>query len=388
MKIDIPYYLLRLTFLLNCLCMDIASQIKDFDRSYAMPQSPFSKGISTVAGLGSSLLSAAFNHKLAERSAKAQYDRQLSFWEKQNAYNHPAAQRRRLEAAGFNAVAASGQIAGNNQAGGLSSVPGNEYAQGGVFQQETFSEALRMFAELRSVNLDNENTRRQIQLSYLEELLKKGELAGVDLSNQEKSTMLRYLDEAQESNLKLMFEELRNRQNDNHRKEADNAAYDEYRAAGGNQYTEAADESRARVDQLRASLDQIASDVRYRDALTATEDALRSHREQSQILSNAYQSIRNGIESQYGGTLASLDVAQRQAALDDFIYRAQEYVRSQSYRDALLAAGVSESRASARQALAEAQLAEIKRNNTAALVGSGSDWYSPIGAILMPIFGI
>lgn len=89
--------------------------------------SPF--GLSAIEGasnVASSLINNLFarsnmkkQHELNEQSAENAYNRQLDFWEKQNAYNDPAAQADRLRAAGFSAV---GQVSPGN-AGGLSSTP-------------------------------------------------------------------------------------------------------------------------------------------------------------------------------------------------------------------------------------------------------------------------
>lgn len=75
---------------------------------------------------------AKLNYKYAEQAAENQYKRQLDFWEKQNAYNDPTAYLHRWQNAGINPLAA---LEGSTSAGmgqGLSNVPGNDYAKHGV----------------------------------------------------------------------------------------------------------------------------------------------------------------------------------------------------------------------------------------------------------------
>lgn len=73
---------------------------------------------------------AKINYEYAEKSAQDQYNRQVDFWNMQNAYNDPAAARKRMENAGMNPTTDMGS--GINAAGSGSTVPGNEYAQSGM----------------------------------------------------------------------------------------------------------------------------------------------------------------------------------------------------------------------------------------------------------------
>ncbi len=63
-----------------------------------------------------------YQAQLNEQAALNAYNRQLDFWNKQNAYNDPSAQMARLQAAGLNPAMINANGV-NNTAGGLSSVP-------------------------------------------------------------------------------------------------------------------------------------------------------------------------------------------------------------------------------------------------------------------------
>ena len=95
-----------------------------------------------------------FNHNLAEKSADKQYQRQLDFWNKQNAYNSPSAQRQRFQEAGINPASATGQMATSGTAQGLSSVPGNEYAQQGALKLDGLVSVLETLARIENLGAD------------------------------------------------------------------------------------------------------------------------------------------------------------------------------------------------------------------------------------------
>ena len=76
---------------------------------------------------------ALLNAQIAETAATKQYERALSAWRLQNAYNSPSAQRDRLLAAGMSPALMMGSGATAGNAGMLPSVPGNAVELGGVF---------------------------------------------------------------------------------------------------------------------------------------------------------------------------------------------------------------------------------------------------------------
>lgn len=119
---------------------------------------------SSAGDAGAALLGGLFglwrdkqNSKYAEEAATKQYERQLEFWHKQNQYNTPAEQRKRLEAAGINPAAAmSGGV--ENQSQGLSQVPGNEYAKSGVLRTNGAE-----ISSIATMMLDQRMKRAQIR---------------------------------------------------------------------------------------------------------------------------------------------------------------------------------------------------------------------------------
>lgn len=121
-------------------------------------------GIDTASSFidsGLSALSARQNYKYAERSAENQYRRQLEFWNLQNQYNDPKNSYKRLveglEANGLNKALAISGGASPNDAGALSSVPGNEYAQSGVLPPGALSARLTnpLDFELKQAQIDD-----------------------------------------------------------------------------------------------------------------------------------------------------------------------------------------------------------------------------------------
>lgn len=106
-----------------------------------------------TSGLFGGLSNALFggiNARRAERAAQKQYARQIDFWNLQNSYNTPTAQRQRLEDANLNPALMYGSGSGSNTAGGLSTVPGNNVEQQGFIKPPLTAEPLtRLLSWLR-----------------------------------------------------------------------------------------------------------------------------------------------------------------------------------------------------------------------------------------------
>lgn len=127
--------------------------------------------IDTSLDVGQSL----FNHHLAEKSADRQYQRQLDFWHKQNDYNSPLAQRQRFEQAGMNPMSATGQMATSATAQQLSSAPGNEYAQQGVFKLDALSSVLERVANIERLSSEADlNASKMVTEAIKQSLLGMG----------------------------------------------------------------------------------------------------------------------------------------------------------------------------------------------------------------------
>ena len=217
--------------------------------------------LKTIGGMAINLASSAFNHNLAERSAQKQYDRQLEFWRLQNEYNNPSAQRSRMERAGFNPALIAGEVAGNNVAGELSNVPGNQVAQNGTINLDALNQSLQVFGQLEKLGADTDMMRRQIELSFIDEIIKNGEAYGIKLDNEQKKIILEYL--ATEKDVSLA--EAMARINELNTRSDKNVA--ETGLASASTITEW-------FKQLN-----LKSDADYKDALTSTENQLRDDRE-------------------------------------------------------------------------------------------------------------
>ena len=142
-------------------------------------------GLSLLQG-GVDIAQSAFNRQFAERAAEKQYDRQLDFWNRQNAYNSPAAQRQRFNDAGLNPAAAVGQMATSSTAQQLSSVPGNEVDQAGAVKLENMLNSLRTLAEVENIAANSNLVNEQV----LNEILKQT-LQGLQIPNSKADTLVK-----------------------------------------------------------------------------------------------------------------------------------------------------------------------------------------------------
>lgn len=111
------------------------------------------------------------NNKYAEQAATTAYERQVEQWDRENEYNTPAAQRARLEEAGLNPALmyGTGGAANAGNAGGLSTVPQNEYAAGGVYRNmprrydklDSMSQMADIFTKTADVALKLNQAKRE-----------------------------------------------------------------------------------------------------------------------------------------------------------------------------------------------------------------------------------
>lgn len=113
---------------------------------------------------------ADLNNKYAEAAAEKAYQRQVEQWNRETEYNDPASQRARLQNAGLsvsNMYGGSGAAAVAGQAGDLSQVPQNEYAQGGVYRNMPnkfeYMDYLGKLAEVEVLNSQKEKNLAEAQ---------------------------------------------------------------------------------------------------------------------------------------------------------------------------------------------------------------------------------
>ena len=150
------------------------------------------------------------NYQLAEQSAENQYQRQLDFWNKQNAYNTPTQQVNRRLAAGL--APTDGVDSGN--ASSLLSVPGNNVGLNGALQFESnidLLQSMRTISDIRKLAKDGDYIDQQIS-----NLIIEGVLLGM-----EKDLKDAGLKEMAER-LKSIIEDNRSKRLDNDRKEREN----------------------------------------------------------------------------------------------------------------------------------------------------------------------
>lgn len=113
-----------------------------------------SSAIGGVIGLAG----AALQHKYNKDLAQFQYDKNLEMWEKQNTYNSPIEQRKRLEEAGLNPALMYGN--GSVSTGNASQMP--QYQQMGVDLSSNMLSAMQMAqmaANIRNTNADTEGKK-------------------------------------------------------------------------------------------------------------------------------------------------------------------------------------------------------------------------------------
>lgn len=123
--------------------------------------------VNGLFGLGQSVL----NNHFADKAATRQYNRQLEFWNMQNEYNSPLAQRERLQQAGMNPNGVAGEVASGQQAGELSSVPGNEYAQNGVLRLEGLAQTLEIMSRIEKLGAETGLLTTQMTTEALQQTL-------------------------------------------------------------------------------------------------------------------------------------------------------------------------------------------------------------------------
>lgn len=121
------------------------------------PTNPFNWA-SFAGDIGTGFLNGIFG----QLNADIQWKRQIEQWNRENQYNDPLAQRFRLQRAGFNPSAVSGDVAQSQAAGGLSSVPSNDVMASGLFKFAPIIEQLKTMAEIENIATNTELTSSRI----------------------------------------------------------------------------------------------------------------------------------------------------------------------------------------------------------------------------------
>lgn len=129
-------------------------------------------GSSLISG-GSGLLSGLFNIGSARRANK----RMVEFWKMQNEYNHPAAQRKRLEEAGLNPALMYGKSASPGIAGSVGQPARAE------LNLDNPMAHLTKFADVKLREVQADNVRSQNSVNVQQEALLAAKTAGEILKN-------------------------------------------------------------------------------------------------------------------------------------------------------------------------------------------------------------
>ncbi len=161
--------------------------------------------IGDVASLVTGGIAGGMSARKAEKLAKAQYARQLDFWNKQNEYNLPINQKKRLQDAGLSVGLMYSQGGNITNAGELSSVPGDPSA-GRVSVHSGFMENMlavhRMEAEIDEIHsrenlnnaqaeavsgklpyeIDSMESQRRLNLIYGDNAKLEGTALGLDIA--------------------------------------------------------------------------------------------------------------------------------------------------------------------------------------------------------------
>lgn len=262
-----------------------------------MADSPFP--LPSFLGIGQSL----FNHALSESSAVDAHNRQIKFWNMQNDYNLPINQRKRMQQAGMNPI----DNVQSHPAGELSSVPENQFAHKGTFDIVSQLEA---FSHIEKMGSETDLLAQQFKNAIIEEAIKKGELFGVKLDNEQKQILLKYYDSKQSAELRKLLAEIDNTQ-------ASTKSINEKLPLEKDSLKASAEHHRSQtqLNNELAETERQMRDVRYDLAMAQTDDL------RSQILTRAQQiSInfaqlevnRHLMKSQVKLNSANTDVARRE----------------------------------------------------------------------------
>lgn len=190
---------------------------------------PIGAAIGAGAGLFSGVANGLFagrtariNYNYGERAANNAHARQIEFWNMQNAYNTPTAERERLEDAGLNPALMYSNGAGASNAGQLSSVPVNPAAGSGLYNPGKLvpgdmMDSILKLAQVKNIEADtankrssNENISLQADLTRSVTDLTQSRVLGQDVKNNIDSLSLKLNEALFSTNVSQAEQTLRN----------------------------------------------------------------------------------------------------------------------------------------------------------------------------------
>lgn len=154
-----------------------------------------SQGIATSGNLLGSLISGGYNkkrqreaQKFAKEQSEIQYQRDISFWNKQNEYNSPLSQRQRLEEAGISPWAMYGQMDTGNA--GMVNAPTVDTVKPNYITENVdlgLTNAMQTYFAVKQFRMQEKQIEQQIageQLKQEYQLIQNG-IANFNLSKME-----------------------------------------------------------------------------------------------------------------------------------------------------------------------------------------------------------
>lgn len=210
---------------------------------------------SFLKSLGNTFVGGLLQTGFGQLNNAINYSRQLDFWNRQNEYNSPLAQRKRLQQAGFNPAAFSGEVASSSPAQGLSSINQDNP------DIDSLNESLMLFGQLEQMNAGTELTKSQIELAAIQYIVENEKAFGLKLDNKEKEILLKYVEDGRLAEIYEALSRIRNLDSGTQKNEAETFTEDATREG--------------KVATLSAQVAESESRTALNEALTADSNMLR-----------------------------------------------------------------------------------------------------------------
>lgn len=267
------------------------------------PSTKSSPNLGGFLGIGQSI----FNMGLSEMQSQAEFGRQLQFWDMQNRYNSPIAQRNRLNQAGLN----PSEGVESHPAGELSSVPKNEVMANGALD---FVNQLEVFSHMEKMGAESDLLAQQFKLSVVEEAIKRGNLFGINLDNRQKSILLKYLDSKEQFTLSKLISEISNLDSETNLNIENTKSVKEKRPYEVGNLLSNIEESKSRtqknVDESKWLIDTLELEKNLKDAQTKEAKARAAQAYAEARVAN----IKADLENKFGEDLYQAKVTDAQSA--------------------------------------------------------------------------
>ena len=269
-------------------------------------------GSGLLTGIGTSAFQTAMSALLAKRNSDLQYqansklaneayDRQIEFWNMQNAYNTPAAQMRRLQKAGLNPAMLNGGST-QNTAGNLSSVPQAQVSLPSASSPDSPLQGIATLSNLAYMLKQSGLVDAETQ-NWLQATANK-ELEGILMKLTGKDHWLKIKDEASAMGYDI----------------PDSDYYDELFGVGAAPSPDGRSPAALSMDQTQADINESKSNKDYTDVLKDVADKLMQiqYEEIQQNIAESQQRVKT-LEAEEKKLLADRN-------LSDQLYQRQKIV--------------------------------------------------------------